>query len=111
MSATGGVIEQKRVSWRGIWGWMLFDWAQQPFHTLIITFVFAPYFASAVAPNAAEGQEFWGVATGVGGLLIALSSPILGAIADASGPQKPWIAVFARQPSCQMICSASHCGI
>ncbi len=95
MSATGGVIEQKRVSWRGIWGWMLFDWAQQPFHTLIITFVFAPYFASAVAPNAAEGQEFWGVATGVGGLLIALSSPILGAIADASGPRKPWIAVFA----------------
>ncbi|WP_442935532.1 MFS transporter [Nitratireductor sp. CH_MIT9313-5] len=74
---------------------MLFDWAQQPFHTLIITFVFAPYFASAVAPNAAEGQELWGLATGVGGLLIALSSPILGAIADASGPRKPWIAVFA----------------
>ncbi len=95
MSATGGVIEQKRVSRRGIWGWMLFDWAQQPFHTLIITFVFAPYFASAVAPNAAEGQELWGLATGVGGLLIALSSPILGAIADASGPRKPWIAVFA----------------
>lgn len=95
MSATGGVIEQKRVSRRGIWGWMLFDWAQQPFHTLIITFVFAPYFASAVAPNAAEGQELWGLATGVGGLLIAFSSPILGAIADASGPRKPWIAVFA----------------
>jgi len=95
VSATGGVIEQKRVSRRGIWGWMLFDWAQQPFHTLIITFVFAPYFASAVAPNAAEGQELWGLATGVGGLLIAFSSPILGAIADASGPRKPWIAVFA----------------
>ncbi|KFB08731.1 Major facilitator superfamily transporter [Nitratireductor basaltis] len=95
MSATDGVIEEKRVSRRGIWGWMLFDWAQQPFHTLIITFVFAPYFASAVAPNAAQGQEMWGLATGVGGLLIALSSPVLGAIADASGPRKPWIAVFA----------------
>ncbi|WP_244467875.1 MFS transporter [Nitratireductor soli] len=74
---------------------MLFDWAQQPFHTLIITFVFAPYFASAVAPDAARGQELWGLATGIGGLAIALSSPVLGAIADATGPRKPWIFVFS----------------
>lgn len=83
------------VSRRGIWGWMLFDWAQQPFHTLVITFVFAPYFAAAVAPDAARGQELWGYATGIGGLLIALSSPVLGAIADASGPRKPWVFVFS----------------
>jgi len=85
----------RAVSRRGIWGWMLFDWAQQPFHTLVITFVFAPYFASAVAPDAARGQELWGLATGIGGLLIALTSPVLGAIADASGPRKPWIFVFS----------------
>ena len=84
-----------RAPRRGIWGWMLFDWAQQPFHTLIITFVFAPYFAAAVAPDAARGQELWGYATGIGGLLIALSSPVLGAIADASGPRKPWVAAFS----------------
>lgn len=84
-----------RATRRGIWGWMLFDWAQQPFHTLIITFVFAPYFAAHVASNAAEGQELWGYATGVGGLLIALFSPVLGAIADASGPRKPWILAFS----------------
>ena len=86
---------EKHTSRRGIWGWMLFDWAQQPFHTLIITFVFAPYFAAAVAPNAARGQELWGLATGIGGLLIAISSPVLGAIADASGPRKPWILGFS----------------
>jgi UMF1 family MFS transporter len=85
----------ERAPRRGIWGWMLFDWAQQPFHTLIITFVFAPYFAAAVAPDAARGQELWGLATGIGGLLIALSSPVLGAIADASGPRKPWILFFS----------------
>lgn len=84
-----------RASKRGIWGWMFFDWAQQPFHTLIITFVFAPYFASAVAPNAAAGQSLWGYATGAGGLLIALFSPVLGAIADASGPRKPWVLAFS----------------
>ena len=84
-----------RASKRGIWGWMFFDWAQQPFHTLIITFVFAPYFASAVAPDPATGQSLWGYATGFGGLIIAVFSPILGAIADASGPRKPWVLVFS----------------
>ncbi|WP_159587630.1 MFS transporter [Chelativorans xinjiangense] len=84
-----------RASRGGIWGWMFFDWAQQPFHTLIVTFVFAPYFASAVAPDAARGQELWGLATGIGGLMIAFFSPVLGAIADASGPRKPWILGFS----------------
>ena len=84
-----------RASKKGIWGWMLFDWAAQPFHTLIITFVFAPYFASAVAPDPTRGQELWGLAAGIGGLIIALSSPVLGAVADATGPRKPWILGFA----------------
>jgi len=84
-----------RTSKKGIWGWMLFDFAQQPFHTLIITFVFAPYFAAHVAENAAQGQEYWGYAAGIGGAIIALTSPILGAIADATGPRKPWILLFS----------------
>ncbi len=91
MTAGGGT----RAGRRGIFSWMLFDWAQQPFHTLIITFVFAPYFASAVASDPARGQELWGYAAGIGGLLIALTSPVLGAIADATGPRKPWIFGFS----------------
>jgi UMF1 family MFS transporter len=87
--------EPVRVSKRGIWSWMLFDWAQQPFHTLIITFVFAPYFAKHVAENSAQGQELWGYASGIGGFFIAVMAPVLGAIADASGPRKPWIFVFS----------------
>ena len=86
---------QAAASRRGIWGWMFFDWAQQPFHTLIITFVFAPYFANAVAPDAATGQSLWGYATGIGGLFIAILSPVLSAITDASGPRKPWIFAFS----------------
>ncbi|WP_274423873.1 MFS transporter [Chelativorans sp. YIM 93263] len=83
---------------------MFFDWAQQPFHTLVLTFVFGPYFAAAVASDSARGQELWGLATGIGGLLIALSSPVLGAIADASGPRKPWI--FALSTIGVLACSA-----
>src|SRR5580698_722623 len=74
--------------------WIFFDWAAQPYFTLITTFVFAPYFATHVAADPASGQSLWGFATAVAGLLIALSSPVLGAIADASGRRKPWIAVF-----------------
>ncbi|MEP2435521.1 MAG: MFS transporter [Roseibium sp.] len=75
--------------------WALFDWAAQPFFTLVTTFVFAPYFASALANTPAEGQALWGYATAGAGLAIALLAPILGAIADATGHRKPWIFVFS----------------
>jgi MFS transporter, UMF1 family len=75
-------------------GWMWFAWATEPYFTLITTFVFAPYFATHVAPDPASGQSMWGFATAGAGLLIALASPVLGAIADASGRRKPWIAAF-----------------
>jgi UMF1 family MFS transporter len=74
--------------------WIFFDWAAQPYFTLITTFVFAPYFATHVAADPASGQALWGFATAAAGLVIALMSPVLGAIADASGRRKPWIAAF-----------------
>jgi MFS transporter, UMF1 family len=74
--------------------WIFFDWAAQPYFTLITTFVFAPYFATHVAADPASGQSLWGFATAAAGLAIALLSPVLGAIADASGRRKPWIAAF-----------------
>src|SRR4030081_1992723 len=74
--------------------WIFFDWAAQPYFTLITTFIFAPYFATHVASDPASGQSLWGFATAAAGLMIALMSPVLGAIADASGRRKPWIAAF-----------------
>ena len=74
--------------------WIFFAWAAEPFFTLITTFVFAPYFATHVAADPASGQSLWGFATAAAGLTIALMSPVLGAIADASGRRKPWIAAF-----------------
>ncbi len=75
-------------------GWVLFDWAAQPFFTLITTFIYAPYFANAIAANPVQGQSLWGFATAAAGFAIAILSPILGAIADAGGRRKPWIAAF-----------------
>ncbi len=85
----------ERASKKGIWGWMLFDWAGQPFHTLVITFIFAPYFASELFfASDAEGQATWGYLVAFGGILVAFSAPILGGIADRSGPRKPWVFGF-----------------
>ncbi len=75
-------------------GWVLFDWAAQPYFTLVTTFVFAPYFASVVANDPVRGQVLWGYATACAGIVIAFCSPVLGAIADAAGRRKPWIAGF-----------------
>src|SRR5690349_376484 len=75
-------------------GWVLAEWAITPFFTLLTTFVYAPYFAAAIAADPAQGQALWGFAASGAGLAIAALSPVLGAIADASGRRKPWIAVF-----------------
>jgi UMF1 family MFS transporter len=93
-AADGAVMMKKFPGRAAVVSWIFFDWAAQPYFTLITTFVFAPYFASFVAPDPASGQALWGFATAAAGLAIALMSPVLGAIADASGRRKPWIAGF-----------------
>ena len=73
-----------RVSRRkAVWGWMLFDWANQPWYTLIVTYVFGPYFVSRVAADPVHGQAVWGYAIAAASVVVALSAPVLGAIADA----------------------------
>lgn len=80
---------------RGIWGWMLFDWAAQPFFTLVTTFIFGPYFISRMASDPTAGQAAWGYGIAAAGLAIAILSPVLGSIADQTGRKKPWIGFFA----------------
>lgn len=75
--------------------WMLFDWAAQPFFTVVITFIFGPYFVSRLAEDAVQGQAAWGYTVTIAGVIIALLAPILGAVADATGARKQWIAFFA----------------
>ncbi|MDO5703688.1 MAG: MFS transporter [Paracoccus sp. (in: a-proteobacteria)] len=89
-----------------IWGWWFFDWASQPYHTLLITFVFSIYFAEvaqthfiaggddAVAAGA-RAQTLWGYGLAISGAVIALLAPVLGAIADTSGRKMVWIWLFS----------------
>jgi UMF1 family MFS transporter len=80
---------------RGLFGWVMFDWATQPFYTLVVTFLFAPYFVNGFMDDPAYGQTLWAYATGGAQLIAALLAPVLGAIADAGLPHKPWIAAFS----------------
>ena len=88
-------VSGRRTSRRAVASWVLFDWAAQPWFTLVTTFVFGPYFAVHLVADPVEGQALWGYGAAVAGLVIAVLSPVLGAVADASGPRKPWIAVFS----------------
>ena len=77
---------------RALISWCIFDWANSAFPTVIVTFVFAAYFAKGVAANPTEGTTLWGTALSLSGLAIALASPVIGAIADRRGARKPWLA-------------------
>src|SRR6478672_5119376 len=51
-------------------GWVLFDWATQPFYTLVVTFLFGPYFVNGFIRDPALGATLWAYATG-GAVLVA----------------------------------------
>ncbi|TNM60572.1 MFS transporter [Aliirhizobium smilacinae] len=84
-----------KASRRGIWGWMLFDWAAQPFFTVVTTFVFGPYFVARLTEDPVSAQAAWSNMATISSIVIAILSPVLGSIADQSGARKPWIASFA----------------
>lgn len=89
-----------------IWGWMAFDFATQPIHTLGLTFVFGPYFAAVayqyyVGAGAedsiarADSQTLWSIGQMLAGFFIAFTAPVLGAFADNSGRKIPWMVLFS----------------
>jgi UMF1 family MFS transporter len=95
VAMAAGIEPVKSAPRRAIVSWVLFDWAVQPFYTLVLTFIFAPYFANAVVGDPARGQTLWGYGAATAGILIAIGSPLLGAMADGRGRRKPWVALFS----------------
>jgi UMF1 family MFS transporter len=77
-----------------IWGWFFFDWASQPYNTLLITFIFAPY-VNELMQDGVAAQAAWGYGVGTAGIIIAILAPILGALADTGGNRLRWIWGFS----------------
>lgn len=98
LSATGEVAADRR----GQYSWALFEFGRSPYISLVYIYVFPPYFANVVVGDAVRGQEAWSLANTVVGVCVALLAPLLGAIADRTGPRKPWLAgiVAVMAPCC-----------
>lgn len=77
-----------------VWGWFFFDWASQPYNTLLITFIFGPY-VKELLDDGAGAQAAWGYGITAAGLAIAVLAPVLGALADISGNRVRWIWLFS----------------
>ena len=77
-----------------IWGWFFFDFASQPYNTLLLTFIFGPYIATVI-DDGTKAQSVWGFGIGAAGIIIAIFAPILGAIADNSGNRIRWVWLFS----------------
>ena len=89
-----------------ILGWYFFDWASQPYNTLLLTFIFGPYFAEVARAHfvstglgadeaGAAAQAYWGYGLAAASVIIAILAPILGAIADGTGRRLVWVWVFS----------------
>lgn len=85
-------LDPKR--WGRLLAWCSFDWANSSYPTVVVTFVFAAYFTTAVAETPEIGTARWGQALALSGLAVAILAPLLGAVADQGGRRKPWIAGF-----------------
>jgi UMF1 family MFS transporter len=71
--------------------WAVFDGARSPYNVLVNIFVFSAYFSTVVIPDPVRGQAMWSFVTSTAALIVALTAPVLGAIADAGGRRKPWL--------------------
>jgi len=76
---------------RSIWSWALYDFANSPFTTLVVTFIYPVYFAQAIVGDEIAGTALWSRAVTITAILVAALSPILGAVADRGGFRKEFL--------------------
>ena len=74
--------------------WSLYDFANQPYTTLIITFIYSAFFVNYIAGDEQQGTFLWANAISITAITVAFISPILGAIADNTGYRKSFLVFF-----------------
>ncbi len=73
----------------------MYDVADSAFTTVIVTSLYAQYFSKIVVGDPQKADLLWGYSAGISEAIIALTAPILGAIADFSGSRKKFLAACA----------------
>jgi len=83
------------VDKRQILSWCLFDFANSSYSAGIAAVIFPVYYAGVIVGNSSgEGDLWWGRAISLSMLIIALSSPFLGGVADYAGLRKRLLASY-----------------
>ncbi len=77
--------------------WSMYDWANSAFATTIMAAVLPIYYSAIAEPSLTPNQAtaYWGYTNSIALLLVALLSPILGAVADFRGAKKRYLTYFA----------------
>jgi UMF1 family MFS transporter len=83
--------DAKRGDLRTIVSWALFEFAGTPFPTLVVTFIYATYFTKAFTADPNHGTALWSRGVSTTALIVALCSPLLGALADRGGYRKRFL--------------------
>ncbi|MHB0980508.1 MAG: MFS transporter [Thermoleophilia bacterium] len=73
---------------RRILAWAMFDFANTPYVVLVATVGFSTYFKDVVVQGARSGDFLWGLAGSISMIVVALTAPYLGALADATGSKR-----------------------
>ena len=73
---------------RSMYSWAMYDFANSPFTTMVVTFIYATYFAKVIAPDAITGTVLWSRGVTITALTVAFLSPFAGALADRGGYRK-----------------------
>lgn len=84
-----------RASKKEIFGWSMFDFANQAYTLLIITVIFPVLFTTVIVGDADQnyrlGNLLWSVALATSYFLVVLSGPVFGAIMDYSALKKKFL--------------------
>jgi MFS transporter, UMF1 family len=75
------------------WAWYLYDFGNSAYAAVVLLAVYSAYFKQQVV-GGAEGSRLWGLSVGIAMLVVALLSPVLGALADFSATKKQILFVF-----------------
>ena len=78
---------------RAQWAWYLYDFGNSAYAAVVLLAVYAAYFKDGVV-GGAKGSLLWGVSLFIAGLVVAIISPILGAMADYSGRKKMFLFIM-----------------
>jgi UMF1 family MFS transporter len=84
-------MRSTRTDKKQIFGWVMYDFANSAYTTLIVTFIYATYFVSAIAPDNIHGTALWSRAVTLTAFSVALLSPVLGALADHGNVRKTFL--------------------